>query len=374
MNNLLRLGLAAVLLSSSVPAFAQAQDDPILAEAAAAPIRERLLGRMEGWRKVLFPQDELLNAMVFPDKPLPGAVEQEFGARYDALEKTVRGQRHPGAVHRSRYAFQELLDDALRMRYSEDKRDKRTDARFRDYRDQKIALVESAAVLAEGRESQSRAETAAAALAAPIEALPRLPEPASLSSFSSFFDGSLLSPVSPIEAPPVAAAVPATTPEPAAILPSRSFSAWALVAPKTTPAPASSAQRILVKGRPAVEYDNGVTHVGGDRNWRNNNPGNIRSGQWSRAHGAIGAENGFAIFPTAAAGRRALDELLAGSTYRNLTLERAIGRYVAFLSRMAGVEASTKLSDFTAKQMTALKKWISTFEGTRKGAVVTLGN
>jgi hypothetical protein len=374
MKNFLRFGLAAALLGAAFPSQALTGDDPAAAESAAAPIRERLLNRMEGWRKVLFPVDELLANMTFPDKPLPDAVAREFEARYDALEKTVRGQHHPGDIYRSKYAFQELLDDALHARHRETKRANPATAGFKDYRAEKTALVESAAVLAEAQAPQKKAEDAAAAIAGPPEALPELPEPR---SSSTLFDGSSIG--TPVSVEPFAA----PTTAPLAYLPSRPIAAWTLVAPpKSMPSgAAASAQRTERKGRPAVEYDNGVTHVGGDRNWRNNNPGNIRSGDWAKDHGAIGAEGGFAIFPSAAAGRRALDELLSGSKYRNLTLERAVSRYappsenptqeyVAFLSRMAGVKASTKLSDFTAKQLAALKLWISSFEGTRTGQVV----
>jgi hypothetical protein len=366
MKNLLRFGLAAALLGSAFPSQAQSGDDPAAAESAAAPLRQKLLARMDGWRKILFPVDELLANMTLPEKPLPDPVAQAFKARFDALEMTVRGQHHPGDIARSKYAFQALLDDALHARHHQDRRAKSVTAGFKEYRAEKTALVESAAVLEEAQAPQKRAQDAVAAIAPPAEALPELHEPR---SSSMLFDGP-----------------PASAPAPLAYLPSRPIAAWSLVAaPRSAPSvEAASALRVERKGRPAVEYDNGVTHVGGDRNWRNNNPGNIRSGGWAKDHGAIGSEGGFAIFPSVAAGRRALDELLSGSKYRNLTLERAMGRYappsenptqeyVAFLSRMAGVSASTKLSDFTAKQMKALKLWISSFEGTRTGQVVKNG-
>lgn len=42
---------------------------------------------------------------------------------------------------------------------------------------------------------------------------------------------------------------------------------------------------------------NSWTWSGGTRAWRNNNPGNIRDGKFTRRCGAIGAAGGFAIFP-----------------------------------------------------------------------------
>ena len=50
----------------------------------------------------------------------------------------------------------------------------------------------------------------------------------------------------------------------------------------------------------------------GPRNLRNNNPGNIRAGAWANRHGAIGSDGGFAVFPDAATGSRAMDALLHG--------------------------------------------------------------
>ena len=44
------------------------------------------------------------------------------------------------------------------------------------------------------------------------------------------------------------------------------------------------------------------TRTGGSRAWRNNNPGNLRPGDFSTRHGAIGDNNHFAVFPDAAYG------------------------------------------------------------------------
>lgn len=203
-----------MLLGSAFPALAVAADDPVLAESMAAPLRERLLERMESWRKVLFPDGAA------------GRVAQRHGARYDALEAAVRGQRHPGDIHRSRYAFEELLHDALRERHREDKRARLTAADFKEYRADKAALVESAAAEAASRGRQNRAELAAVSIVPPAGILPdaaetRLP--------SVLFDGAALGRMEAVSAPP--AAIP--------LLPSRALAPnWTLGLPISISAPA----------------------------------------------------------------------------------------------------------------------------------------
>jgi hypothetical protein len=63
----------------------------------------------------------------------------------------------------------------------------------------------------------------------------------------------------------------------------------------------------------------GQTRSGGDRNWRNNNPGNIEYGKFAISMGAIGSDGRFAIFPSEEMGRKAADTLLKGKSYANLS-------------------------------------------------------
>jgi hypothetical protein len=67
--------------------------------------------------------------------------------------------------------------------------------------------------------------------------------------------------------------------------------------------------------------------TGGDRNWRNNNPGNIEYGPFAIKYGAIGSDGRFAIFPSEQQGRMAQDALLKSKNYANLSLSDAIKRY-----------------------------------------------
>jgi len=117
----------------------------------------------------------------------------------------------------------------------------------------------------------------------------------------------------------------------------------------------------------------------GVRNWRNNNPGNIQYGDFSRRYGAIGTDGRFAVFPTYDAGKRAKEFLLFESSgYRNLDIARAISRYappnendtnsyINTVSRAAGVPSSTPLSSLNTSQRNAMLSSMERVEGFRVG-------
>jgi hypothetical protein len=65
----------------------------------------------------------------------------------------------------------------------------------------------------------------------------------------------------------------------------------------------------------------------GSRSFLNNNPGNIRYGEFARAHGATGEAGGFAVFPNEAAGTSAQRALWGTSGYANLPLGQALSRW-----------------------------------------------
>lgn len=67
--------------------------------------------------------------------------------------------------------------------------------------------------------------------------------------------------------------------------------------------------------------------VHGTRAARNNNPGNIEFGEFTREHGATGSDGRFAIFPTPEAGFAALKALFELPDYRSLTVAEALHRY-----------------------------------------------
>lgn len=68
-------------------------------------------------------------------------------------------------------------------------------------------------------------------------------------------------------------------------------------------------------------------NVAKSRPQRDNDPGDIVAGAFTKAHGATGSDGRFAIFPDAATGFAALTDLLKSPSYINLTVEQAINRY-----------------------------------------------
>jgi hypothetical protein len=129
---------------------------------------------------------------------------------------------------------------------------------------------------------------------------------------------------------------------------------------------------------------NGVA-IGGDRNWRNNNPGNIEAGSFANNHGAIGSDGRFAIFPDEATGENALRALLCTSTYQGLTLEQAIERfappsenptdtYASYISQHVGIGLDTPVSSLTSEQMNNTMGCIDHFEGGTSGTFYSGAN
>jgi len=123
---------------------------------------------------------------------------------------------------------------------------------------------------------------------------------------------------------------------------------------------------------------------GGTISWRNNNPGNIRPGDFATKHGAIGQSGGFAVFPTVEAGEKARKDLLfETASYKYLTIAQAISKYappnenptatyIANVSRSVGVSPDTKLSDLNPAQQDKMLASMKQIEGWREGRVEKL--
>ncbi len=122
-----------------------------------------------------------------------------------------------------------------------------------------------------------------------------------------------------------------------------------------------------------------VVFTGGDRSWRNQNPGNLRSGKVSARNGAIGQADGFAIFPSLEIGRLALRDSLKnehGGKYLEAmirvyapTSENDTVGYLKFLRKRTEVTGSKKIRDFTPDEFDALCKAIEDMEGKRSGSI-----
>ena len=112
--------------------------------------------------------------------------------------------------------------------------------------------------------------------------------------------------------------------------------------------------------------------AGGSRSWRNNNPGNIEYGPFAKAHGAIGSDGRFAVFPTEESGTNAQRYLLFESpTYKNLMLPQAIAKWApgsennvpAYVAAMGGDTSGKKMSDYSKDEQDKLLASMRKHEG-----------
>jgi hypothetical protein len=113
---------------------------------------------------------------------------------------------------------------------------------------------------------------------------------------------------------------------------------------------------------------------------RDNNPGNIGQGEFSKNHGSLGADGKQAIFATPDAGWDAMDANLRTSYYQNKTLDDAIEswaphydkdgnvindtpKYQRAVRHALGLPGRAKVSSLTPQQFETLKHAIAQFEG-----------
>jgi hypothetical protein len=135
-------------------------------------------------------------------------------------------------------------------------------------------------------------------------------------------------------------------------------------------------------GPQAILYrrNNGSSFVrsGGTRSWRNFNPGNIRKGSFASAHGAIGDDGDFAVFPGEASGMTAIEALMRTTSYFPLTLREAIHRYAppvendsdAYVNAVVhetGIAPGDRLNTLESAQIRAIANAIRKIEGWREG-------
>ena len=130
-----------------------------------------------------------------------------------------------------------------------------------------------------------------------------------------------------------------------------------------------------------------VLFSGGTRTWRNNNPGNVRPGDISKKHGAIGFATGdtgvFAVFPDMETGRRAMRDALK-INFSDRNLRRLVKRYApesdgndeekytAFLKKQTGIPDEKILKDFTEQEFDKLCAAIERYEGYKEGTITKI--
>ena len=132
-----------------------------------------------------------------------------------------------------------------------------------------------------------------------------------------------------------------------------------------------------------VKTAEGKTEIreGGTRSWRNNNPGNIRYGDFAVKMGAIGEAGGFAVFPDEETGKKAKESLLfEGKNYKNLSIAQAISRYappsennteayIQNILKSLGTSRDTKLTDLDSSQRQKMLEAMKRQEGWKEGTV-----
>jgi RHS repeat-associated protein len=126
------------------------------------------------------------------------------------------------------------------------------------------------------------------------------------------------------------------------------------------------------------------TRSGGTRAWRNDNPGNIRSGDFANSQGAIGEAGGFAVFASEGAGQAAITALLKTATYQSLTVGGALSRYAPpnendtanyqkFVQNATGLDAGTRMNSLSNNQLGSVSNAIRNIEGWNPGTVTYRG-
>jgi hypothetical protein len=132
----------------------------------------------------------------------------------------------------------------------------------------------------------------------------------------------------------------------------------------------------------------------GSRSFRNNNPGNLKYGEFAKRMGATGADDkGFARFPDYATGRKAQSSLLfEDERYKGLSIKDAIAQYApkrdgndpvayaAEVAKAAGVSVDARMSDLTADQRSRFldaqqrkEGWIPGYKATESDAPAPAG-
>ena len=251
----------------------------------------------------------------------------------------------------------------------------------------------AAAWYEEGRSRLAKQTTAAAPTATTTDDQPvvDVPAPAATTAPTPAATTTAPTTTAPTPAATTTTAPTTTAPKPAAAKPT----AKPKPAAAPTPTPKSSSEEIskILKtgdGFNTVEMSDGTVQTRkGDRNWRNNNPGNIEWGPFAQSKGAIGTDGRFAIFPTYEMGRQAKSDLLfEGKNYKDLNIKQAISRYAppknnkgefendtpayikAVTSAVGGTE-NTNLRDLTSDQRVQFLTAVQKQEGFRPGKIIT---
>lgn len=125
-------------------------------------------------------------------------------------------------------------------------------------------------------------------------------------------------------------------------------------------------------------------YIGGQRNWRNNNPGNIGYGNGIlvKRLGAIGKAGGFAIFPNYEIGRIAIFGVLKQDSFQNRTVSKAIEvwapkednndteLYKKHVQLWTSIDLKRQIKSLTEEELEKLVWAIEKKEGGKPGKII----
>lgn len=122
--------------------------------------------------------------------------------------------------------------------------------------------------------------------------------------------------------------------------------------------------------------DGSIIRRTGNRNWRNNNPGNLEYGKLAKQYGAIGSDGRFAIFPDQESGNKAREALLF-ERYGNTSLTSMIAKYAPPVENDTGKyqqvvlaavnNQNKKMSEYSASERQAIMQAMAKHEGFTEG-------
>jgi hypothetical protein len=125
-------------------------------------------------------------------------------------------------------------------------------------------------------------------------------------------------------------------------------------------------------------------YLGGLRNWRNNNPGNISygDGKLVKKLGAIGKAGGFAVFPDYETGRKAIFEVLKKDDFQSRTIAKALEiwapkedsndpeNYKKNLQRWTDIDLERLVSSLSNAELISIVNSIERMEGKGPGKII----
>ncbi len=125
-------------------------------------------------------------------------------------------------------------------------------------------------------------------------------------------------------------------------------------------------------------------YIGGQRNWRNNNPGNIGYGNGIlvKRLGAIGKAGGFAVFPNYEIGRTAIFGVLKQDSFQNRTVSKAIEvwapkednndteLYKKHVQLWTSIDLKRQIKSLTEEELEKLVWAIEKKEGGKPGKII----